>query len=336
MSRDCLPRRYPLAVASSLRAKDPWSAAVTTSLTVPVKHNRNAMKDTAETSISKRFETLTVWRRAGERAPHKPLLLLLALGLFRRGIHLLPYSEYEPKLAELLREFGPSRRTLHPEYPFLRLRTDGVWEIVRRAEGEPAADTIAGLRATGAAGRFPDQIQAAFASDPKLINMVATQLLTAHFPESLHQDILDAVGLSLDNTPVAGRQRDPNFRNAVLLAYQYRCALCSMDLRINNVTIGLEAAHIRWHQADGPSSVENGVALCTLHHKLFDLGAFTFEADRTVLISERVSGGGLFEHVLLRHHGQRLGAPVRPEHHPRPAFVKWHRAEVFKEQPRPT
>ena len=48
------------------------------------------------------------------------------------------------------------------------------------------------------------------------------------------------------------------------------------------------------------------------------------------------SGGGLFEHVLLRHHGQRLGAPVRPEHHPRPAFVKWHRAEVFKEQPRPT
>jgi putative restriction endonuclease len=109
-----------------------------------------------------------------------------------------------------------------------------------------------------------------------------------------------------------------------------------MDLRINNVTIGLEAAHIRWHQADGPSSVDNGVALCTLHHKLFDRGAFTFEADRTVLISECVSGGGLFEHVLLRHHGQRLCAPVRPEHHPRPAFVKWHRTEVFKEQPRPT
>jgi putative restriction endonuclease len=293
------------------------------------------MPDSAITAITKRFEALTVWRRAGERAPHKPLLLLLALGLYRRGVDLVPYAEYGPKLAELLREFGPSRRTLHPEYPFLRLRNDGVWEVIRQIESVPIADTVADLRATGAAGRFPEPLQAAFARDPRLIDRVAKQLLTAHFPESLHQDILDAVGLSLEGDASAGKQRDPNFRSAVLLAYQYRCALCSLDLRINNVTIGLEAAHIKWHQACGPDAVENGVALCSIHHKLFDLGAFTFESSRRVLVSERVSGNGPFEHVLLQHHGQQMNVPLRREHQPRPEFVQWHRDEVFKEQPRP-
>ena len=39
--------------------------------------------------------------------------------------------------------------------------------------------------------------------------------------------------------------------------------------------LGLEAAHIKWFQARGPDVVQNGLALCSLHHKIFDLGAFT-------------------------------------------------------------
>lgn len=30
------------------------------------------------------FRGLTVWKRCGERAPHKPLLVLLALGYLQR------------------------------------------------------------------------------------------------------------------------------------------------------------------------------------------------------------------------------------------------------------
>jgi HNH endonuclease len=39
--------------------------------------------------------------------------------------------------------------------------------------------------------------------------------------------------------------------------------------------LGLDAAHIEWFQASGPDVVPNGLALCSLHHKIFDLGAFT-------------------------------------------------------------
>lgn len=286
-------------------------------------------------AIIKSFEALTVWQRAGERAPHKPLLLLLALGLLSRGTTLLPYAEYEQKLADLLREFGPSRRTLHPEYPFLRLPKDGVWEVVRRDEPVGGGDSVTGLRRSGAVGRFPAALRAALESDRRLIGQVARLLLEAHFPASVHQDIMDAVGLSLDEGTLAPRRRDPIFRESVLIAYQYRCALCSLDLRINNVTIGLEAAHIRWHQASGPDAVENGVALCCLHHKLFDLGAFTFEIGGRVLVSERVSGTGPFEHALLQHHCKQMNAPVRTEHRPHAEFVHWHQKQVFKAEARP-
>ena len=46
-----------------------------------------------------------------------------------------------------------------------------------------------------------------------------------------------------------GRRRDPSFRQRVLVAYEYQCAVCGLDLRICGITIALEAAHVRWHQA---------------------------------------------------------------------------------------
>jgi len=39
--------------------------------------------------------------------------------------------------------------------------------------------------------------------------------------------------------------------------------------------VGVEAAHVRWFQFDGPDTTNNGLAPCAKHHKMFDLGAFT-------------------------------------------------------------
>jgi putative restriction endonuclease len=72
-----------------------------------------------------------------------------------------------------------------------------------------------------------------------------------------------------------------------------------------------------------------------LHHKLFDIGAFTLGDERRVLISEQAHGTEQFDEILMRHHGRVMNAPVRPEHHPLPHFVEWHRAQVFKGNARP-
>jgi putative restriction endonuclease len=291
-------------------------------------------------TIDERFLTLNVWQRGSERAPHKPLLLLLALGALSRGVRSIPFGEVEVKLGALLREFGPPRKAVHPEYPFWRLQKDGLWEVVAdrpmRSRDSNDDPPVSELRAANARGALPAPVQAELLGHPDAVMRVAHQLLDENFSETLHQDILDAVGLV---EPMEGavqrRRRDPNFRNAVLVAYQYKCAMCGLDLRVGTVPVGLEAAHIKWHQAKGPDTVENGMSLCTLHHKLLDYGAFTVGADHRVSVSEHVNGSGRVEEVLFRHHGTKVSLPRRPEELPNPEFLQWHRREVFKERALP-
>jgi hypothetical protein len=49
-------------------------------------------------------------------------------------------------------------------------------------------------------------------------------------------------------------------------------------LRISSVSesraIGYEAGHIQWHAYNGFDGIEIGLALCSLYHKLFDIGHF--------------------------------------------------------------
>jgi putative restriction endonuclease len=120
------------------------------------------------------------------------------------------------------------------------------------------------------------------------------------------------------------------FRKRVLTAYEYRCAVCGLDVRLGSVSIALDAAHIRWHQAGGPDEESNGLSLCVLHHKLFDLGAFTLDASGMVLVSEQVHGTTGFEETLLRHHVGGVRSPLRAEWRPAPAHLEWHDREIFR------
>jgi putative restriction endonuclease len=141
---------------------------------------------------------------------------------------------------------------------------------------------------------------------------------------------LAAVGLDLDAPKPGARKRDPQFRQRVLTAYEYRCAVCGFDVRLGSVSIALDAAHIRWHQAGGPDREGNGLALCVLHHKTFDLGAFTLSPAGVLLVSDQAHGTAGFEEALLRHHGKGARAPQRPEFRPDAGFLDWHGREVFK------
>lgn len=281
--------------------------------------------------LERRFSSLSVWERRGERAPHKPLLLLYALGRSLRGeSRLIPFADVEQPVSRLLVDFGPPRRSVHPEYPFWWLQSDGVWEV--RSEGHmenrvghnsPKKSELIRLNAVG--GLTPE-VQRLLRRDPALVRKLAHILLDGHFPESVHEDILDATGLG-DLPPTATR-RDPAFRERVLVAYEWRCAVCSFDVRLRNASLGLDAAHIKWHQAGGPDRVENGLALCALHHKLFDRGAFTLTSERRVLLSEALHGSDGF-HEILRWHGSALRPPQNPDWTPLREFIEWHRAQVF-------
>ena len=131
-----------------------------------------------------------------------------------------------------------------------------------------------------------------------------------------------------------GRSRDSTFRERVLIAYEYCCAICGFDVKLTNIPIGLEAAHIMWHQAGGPETEDNGLALCSLHHKLFDRGAFTISRDYKIHISQKIHGSSGVIDWLLRHHNEQIRKPQHPSYYANQDYLRWHRSEVFKGPPR--
>jgi putative restriction endonuclease len=299
-------------MAANVTAHDALQLAAGPTFTASEPSRSPAVTDR---DVLARFRGLQVWQRGRHRAPHKPLLVLLALGrLLQHGKRVLPYREADEALGALLREFSPTRRSVHPEYPFWRLQNDGVWEVrragpmrVREGNADPLRREL--LR-RDAEGSFTTEIAAALQTDRQLARALVHEILDAHFPASTHEEILVAVGpagLVEDTVAAARRARDPRFRHLVLTAYEHRCAICGFELRFRGTQLGVDAAHIMWHQAGGADMEQNGLALCVLHHKLFDRGALTVSHTHRVVLSESVHGGVGFEEHLLRYHGKRIG-----------------------------
>ena len=292
-----------------------------------------------------RLSRINVWQAGGRRAPHKPLLVLYALGRVEKGKkRLVSYGEVEEYLSSLLRRFGPPAKAFHPEFPFGRLPNDELWDIPgvetvsRTKSGDLHKSSLIQHDIRGGLQKADYEM---LLGDDRLTQEAANMLLEAHFPQSMHGDIRSAVGLrefavmrkaeAVRDAP--SRARKPAFRHEVLRAYEYRCAVCEYDIRLGDELLGLEAAHVKWHAAGGPDEIQNGLALCGFHHKAFDRGAWGLEADDPgyrILISSEVHGRSDAVRWLRDYRGKGLQIPQRTDWLPSAKFVRWHTKEVFR------
>lgn len=303
------------------------------------------------------FESIRRAQRQGVYAPHKPLLILLSLARVQHGNQrLTDFSQIEGQLKSLLASFGPTSAASSRHYPFWHLRTDAdgdLWELqgpVEILSRAPASTPNLGeLRNGHVRAGFVIDIFEKLKAVPGLIQAVAQQVLDSAFPQTLFEEIIAATGL--DMTPVMHvsetellssfsqtrrRKRDPGFRERVLRAYEYRCCVCGFDLRVCHLPAGLEAAHIQWHTTGGPDIEPNGLSLCSLHHKLFDLGAFSIEpTDYRIVYSQHAISGNRSGMTELQFHGRRLLSPQQLDQLPSREFLHWNQRNVFKSPCRP-
>ena len=278
-------------------------------------------------------------RRGDQRAPHKDLVMLYTLGRYRdrSAPRLQPYRDAEAALKGLLQEYSPWASAPKPEYPFWRLRKakGDIWEVTNQ---EQIADTgsdnasIVDLR-DHAAGGFSRQAYDLIMQSPELLEELARPLLNRNFPPTLHGEIKRMVGL--DFLPDVWdrsqrRRRNPEFRDRVLHAYGCSCAVCGFDIKLDGQELALEAAHIKWHCYRGPDEGNNGLALCTVHHHLLDKGAYTIRENMTIEVSPRPTGGQSLQKWLKDFDGSRIAKPTDASCEPNPAYLNWHRREVFK------
>ena len=290
------------------------------------------------------FRNVTVWKQGDRRAPHKPLLLLFLLGRILQGEdNNVSFDEVDMQVGKLLHDFGPKNKT-QALYPFWYLQNDGFWHL---SIGDPNAKALGAPPTKGrmqeeqVTGSFSTEVYNSLKTNPEVTHQIIRDILATHFPSTLHEDILQEVGIpaylqsipakeEIQNYTVSKRRRDPNFRENVLRAYEYKCAVCGFDVRMGSTSIGLEAAHIKWHQAGGPDVEHNGLALCSLHHKLFDRGAFTLSNNMIFLVSDNANGTAGFSEWLMKFHGNTLRKPQRTAYTPNTEFTTWHLSEVFR------
>ncbi len=293
-----------------------------------------------------RFLAIRKSYRDGRRAPHKPLLVLLALAKLQAGgPRLLCFSEIEGALRELLQRFDRPQRSgaVQAELPFWHLQAPGIWEFEdpgrvaeiasKRARGRP---TRKDLEEHDVAAGFPAEVFDALSNDRALRQELAARLLEDNFPPSLHEPILDSIGFQWEVVPervcTSRLKRNPAFRSSVLDAYEYKCAVCGFDARLANVPLAIEAAHIRWHSHEGPDSIDNGLALCSLHHRALDAGGLGLDEEHCVRVSPALSGAKEVERTLLYFAGKELRPPAGTNPSPAAAHIAWHSREVFRNE----
>ena len=274
-------------------------------------------------------------------APHKPLLLLLVLKLYKEELIDIPFAVIDRDLTGLLREFCISEAAeKSPEVPFWHLRNDcagKLWEVeipkkvrfARRPDGKRGRPLIADLRKYGGQGRLKAEVITLLRKNKHLCDRLITVILDTYFDESQHSRILEMLRINKSRADADAQAIE--FRKSVFFAYDSRCAICEFSVSMGNALIGLDAAHIKWKTLDGPDLVTNGIALCANHHRLFNRGAFSLkgpEENYSVLIAKNVNFSD--ELAKSRQNILRFNLPLHRKDNPEPEFLEWHRDVVFE------
>ena len=243
----------------------------------------------------------------------------------------------------MIAEFGPPSTTSKAQsaaYPFTRLRADRVWVLDQNVP----MDLVGRLARRRVTGQLEAPVESALLARPALIGSVARDLVLSNFPATVAPDVLQAVGLDPARCSVP-TTFSPQPEACLVSAHvtpggELPCyksgtgsaRFCGYDGQVTGASVGIEAAHVRWFAFDGPDALDNGPALCALHHKLFDLGALGLSLGLQVMVSAKFSARTPVGRAACDLHGHQL-APRPGTAMPAAAHITWHTRQVFKGEP---
>lgn len=122
--------------------------------------------------------------------------------------------------------------------------------------------------------------------------------------------------------------RDRSFARQVKRAYSGRCSISGLELRNGGGRPEVEAAHIIPVAENGPDTVRNGLALSGTVHWMFDRGLLSISDNHEILVARNTVERSTLERLIVP--DRRLILPKDPSAGPHPAYIKWHRDNVFK------
>lgn len=138
----------------------------------------------------------------------------------------------------------------------------------------------------GLAGKFESALEDRLRRAPA----IARSLIEGHFPPTVADEVLLAVGFDheadavttvSESAAVVEPRRDASWRAASLEAWERQCAFCGFDGQVGERSHWPRCGARPVVRLDGQDSMDNGMALCMLHHNCST--AVSSDSTRTLL-----------------------------------------------------
>jgi putative restriction endonuclease len=293
-------------------------------------------------------------RYTAGKAPHKPILLFSLIILEENGKQDLHDIKPDLNLRETWSELWKCLEYEKPgpiHLPLYHMKSDGFWNLELKEGVVPVQPKSLSILDSMVNRISMNEDLIHFIEDENSRDRIISSLLNGgYFSEEergkLKQKIEDLNGsfqyeseliqkVKEEFSPMVQMEagnllpsRDPAFRRIVLGAYSETCAVCGLQLQTSSGISVIDAAHIlpfnRFHNDD----IRNGLALCKMHHWLFDRGILSVDNHYRVLVSKNIER----EHpdnIVSRYHKEDIELPESSDHYPHPRAIEWHRENVF-------
>ena len=122
-------------------------------------------------------------------------------------------------------------------------------------------------------------------------------------------------------------KRDYAFRNKVMAAYEYTCAFTEIKINDGKEQYEAQAAHILPVADDGPDHVQNGIALSSTCHWLFDRHLISLTDDFRLLLKNDRMPNKVRKMLISRN--KRIHLPTNKECWPDINYITKHR-KIFE------
>ena len=322
-----------------------------------------AILDEILSKYLKLFKKLRIDRSHGN-APHKPILLLTVLELYRKGLILDEKIYITPELITVFRAnwnvLVVTNHECRISYPFYHLNSEKFWHLVPNGVLQDINQIHTSVKSLFRLNAYiayaaVDADFVLLAKDKDMNQLLTNFLLAEYFPitrnhyslvsinanmqfEELEQKMLhdspekykrEIKALLAEKNEEEVFIRGSLFKREIPKIYNNTCCISRMKVEtVTNISM-IDACHIVPFSISYDDTVTNGIALCPNLHRAFDRGLIAIDDNFKVMVS-KVFAEEQSNYSLKVFEGKRIQLPKIKSYYPMKENLEWHRGNVFK------
>jgi putative restriction endonuclease len=178
-------------------------------------------------------------------------------------------------------------------------------------------------------------IETYFVSEARPIIVEVSQITTSSFEYSRELMNRSRGRFVVKEAPTAAEiyvaeVRSMAFRRVVARAYNHTCAMCRIRIVTPEGRTAIAAAHIVPWSHSHNDDPRNGMALCGLHHWVFDQGLMAVTPEYTMRVSPLLRLDAQRAELVLALDGRAIAMPSNQILWPARAALRWHMGTIFR------